>query len=99
MTEHSWFHLMLIKLWKIITELQSVTLIPSLEVDTKDFPITTLPTSDDLGYRAVLEDAVLDPEMLKNQSLKFSVYTYTRDRCDYRSASFMGPWSGSLYCR
>jgi phosphoglucomutase len=45
-------------------------LIPSLEVDTKNFPITTLPTSDDLGYRAVLEDAVLDPEMLKNQSLK-----------------------------
>ncbi|MDG1138602.1 MAG: phospho-sugar mutase [Opitutales bacterium] len=45
-------------------------LLVSLQGDKGNFPITTLPTSDDLGYRAVLEDAVLDPEMLKNQSLK-----------------------------
>jgi len=45
-------------------------LISSLNFESKESDITTLPTSEDLAYRAVLEEAVLEPEMLKNQNLK-----------------------------
>jgi len=45
-------------------------LVSSLNYQSRESEITTLPTSEDLAYRAVLEEAVLDPEMLKNQRLK-----------------------------
>ena len=49
-------------------------LIPWLEKIDSDDEIITLQTSDDLSYRAALEEAVIDQEIIKDNSLK-AVFT------------------------
>jgi phosphoglucomutase len=49
-------------------------LIPLLDDSEKASNVSVLQTTDDLSYRAVLEEAVFDPEVIKNQSLK-AVFT------------------------
>ena len=49
-------------------------LIPLLDDSEESSKVSVLQTSDDLSYRAVLEEAVFDPEVIKEQSLK-AVFT------------------------
>ena len=45
-------------------------LLPLLTSSTSEPQWNILPTEDDLAYRAILEDAVMDPEVLKENNLK-----------------------------
>ena len=49
-------------------------ILPLLDDSEEESNVSVLQTSDDLSYRAVLEEAVFDPEVIKNQSLK-AVFT------------------------
>ena len=45
-------------------------LLPLLVAETNEESWNILPTEDDLAYRAALEDAVLDPDILKDNAPK-----------------------------
>ena len=59
---------------KVVEKYESIPMPSSSSLWTKNHrmkaPWTVLQAGDDLSYRAALEDAVLDPEMLRENTLK-----------------------------
>ena len=60
---------------EVVKRYQAITiseLLPLLSSSAEESSWNILPTEDDLAYRAALEDAVLDPEILKKHAPKLS---------------------------
>ena len=58
---------------EVVNRYQSISvseLLPLLSLKTEEKNWNTLPTEDDLAYRAALEDSVMDPEILKDHAPK-----------------------------